>query len=172
MINYFYHHFIVKGEDPEKTNIFLQAFYKVATTSGDSADPIIKKYLQHKFEKEKKSGEKKEDNKEQPKKDEVKEQPKKAQKPEQKPEQKPDSKPDPKKEEKVAEKERPQETKKPSVQKKQEPVETSNKENIKGPVGLMSDNKKFDDDENIVPHVTKTRAKDEDLSSTTTKSML
>jgi len=40
----------VKGEEPEKTNYFLQAFYKAAT-SGKDFSKFIQKYLDHKKKK-------------------------------------------------------------------------------------------------------------------------
>ena len=44
---------ILKGEQPEKTNYFLQLFYKAATNGKDST-PLIQKYLEKKNKKEEK----------------------------------------------------------------------------------------------------------------------
>ena len=44
---------ILKGEQPEKTNYFLQLFYKAATNGKDNT-PLIQKYLEKKNKKEKK----------------------------------------------------------------------------------------------------------------------
>ena len=41
---------LVKGEEPEKTNYFLQAFYRAAT-SGKDFSKFISKYLEHKQKK-------------------------------------------------------------------------------------------------------------------------
>jgi TRAF3-interacting protein 1 len=78
-----------KGEEPEKTNIFLQAFYKAAT-SGKDFSKYIKKYLDHrkKKEEERKNKEKGEE----VKKEALKEQPKEALKEQPKPEKKESSK--------------------------------------------------------------------------------
>jgi len=56
LLNLFYN-FIVKGEEPDKTNYFLQAFYRAAT-SGKDASKYIQRYLDHK---KKKADEKKKD---------------------------------------------------------------------------------------------------------------
>ena len=42
---------ILKGEQPEKTNYFLQLFYKTATNGKDNT-PLIQKYLEKKNKKE------------------------------------------------------------------------------------------------------------------------
>lgn len=49
------------GEEPEKTNVFLQSFHKAATTQGVNFPKLIKKYLdlKKKKEEEKKGGEEK-----------------------------------------------------------------------------------------------------------------
>ena len=44
---------ILKGEQPEKTNYFLQLFYKAATNGKDNS-PLIQKYLEKKSKKEEK----------------------------------------------------------------------------------------------------------------------
>ena len=44
---------ILKGEQPEKTNYFLQLFYKAATNGKDNT-PLIQKYLEKKNKKEEK----------------------------------------------------------------------------------------------------------------------
>ena len=47
---------ILKGEQPEKTNYFLQMFYKAATNGKDNS-PLIQKYLEKKNKKEEKKKE-------------------------------------------------------------------------------------------------------------------
>ena len=47
---------ILKGEQPEKTNCFLQLFYK-ATTNGKDNSPLIQKYLEKRAKKKKKKAE-------------------------------------------------------------------------------------------------------------------
>ena len=47
---------ILKGEQPDKTNYFLQLFYKAATNGKDNS-PLIQKYLEKKNKKEQKKEE-------------------------------------------------------------------------------------------------------------------
>jgi hypothetical protein len=47
---------ILKGEQPDKTNYFLQLFYKAATNGKDNS-PLIQKYLEKKNKKEQKKDE-------------------------------------------------------------------------------------------------------------------
>jgi TRAF3-interacting protein 1 len=83
---------LVKGDEPEKTNFFLQAFHRAAT-SGKDFNKFISKYLEHKKKKAEEKKKATSDQKEEVKKEEPKKEPEKIKAPAEKPAVKETSKP-------------------------------------------------------------------------------